>query len=72
MKKHAIQYRMGGWLWESKFGSGSEDTRDGAEQEYIKSFLRNKVTPDWDDVLMVTQEDVPWLMEELKKERRRK
>jgi hypothetical protein len=72
MKKHAITYAGGSWHWESKFGTGAEDTRDGAEQEYVKSFLKNKQEPDYRHVLMVTKEDESWLMEELKKERRKK
>lgn len=70
--KHAISYAGGYWQWESKHGQGVEHTRDGAEQEYVKSFLRKKEKPDWRHVLMVTEEDVPWLMEEIKRERRKK
>lgn len=70
--KRPINYAGGYWQWESEFGQGVEDTRDGAELEYVKSFLKNKGTPQWNHILMLTEDDVPWVMEEIKKERRRK
>lgn len=67
--KHAINYAGGYWQWESEYGSGVEHTRDGAEIEYAKSFLKKKQEPDWEHLLCITPEDRQWIILELKKKK---
>jgi hypothetical protein len=55
--KRPIRYLMQKWLWENEIDSGGDDTRDGAEQEYVESCLKHGITPDWKNLLTVNKED---------------
>lgn len=55
--KRPIRYNIGKWIWEHDLDYGVEDTRDGAEQEYVKSCKEHGIKPDWKNLLTVTEDE---------------